>query len=72
MGYLFCVERDNDNFDNENLNECSGAIFLDKLKDLKPSIILDINPGTFERKMHLVNDLLSKKNCFCDFMRKKN
>ena len=63
-GTYFVLKRKNANFDNEDLNESLGENFLEKLKDLKPSIILDINLDTFERKMHLVNDLLSKKKLF--------
>ena len=71
-GTYFVLKGKNANFDNEDLNESLGEKFLEKLKDLKPSIILDINLDTFERKMHLVNDLLSKKKLFLRLYEKKN
>ena len=45
--------------------------FVEKLTKVKADIVLDINLDTFERTMHLVNDLLYEKNLFLCLYEKK-
>ena len=66
----FKVEGKNATFD-EDLQQCLGTCFLQKFYDLKPGIMLNINLDTFERKMHLVNDLLIEKELFLRLYEKK-
>ena len=52
------------NFGQEKLEKVLGVEFVNKFIEIKEDIHLDINLMTFERKMHLVNDLLFEKNIF--------
>ena len=45
--------------------------FCSKGDKIKLDIVLDINLDTFQRKMHLVNDLLYEKNLFLHLCEKK-
>ena len=46
------------NYEQEKLEKVLGQESVDKFLEMKEDLHLDINGMTFERKMHLVNDLL--------------
>ena len=70
-GTYFKLKGKNATFDDEDLKKCLGSDFLQKLNEIQPDIILNINLDTFEQKMHLVNDLLCEKNLFLHLFEKK-
>ena len=47
-----------------DLQQCLGTCFINKLYDLKMELKLNINLDTFEKKYHLINDMLFEKNMF--------
>ena len=57
-------------YDDEELKKVLGVDFINKFMEIKDDLVLDINLDTFERKMHLINDLLYEKICFYVCMRK--
>ena len=59
-------------YEQEKLGKVLGQQFVNKFTELKEEIRLDINFMTFERKMHLVNDLLFEKNMFLRLYEKKS
>ena len=58
-------------YNDEDLKNVLGVDFVNKFMEIKEDIVLDINLDTFERKMHLVNDLLYEKNMFLHLYEKK-
>ena len=58
--------------DDEELKNVLGVDFINKFMEIKDDIRLDINLDTFERKVHLVNDLLNEKNMFLRLYEKKS
>ena len=64
-------EEDHD-YSQEKLEKVLGEEFVNKFIKIKEEIGLDINFMTFERKMHLVNDLLFEKNMFLRLYEQKN
>ena len=60
------------NSEQEKLEKVSGHEFVNKFIEIKEDIHLDINFMTFEREMHLVNDLLFEKNMFLLLYEKKS
>ena len=59
-------------YDDEKLKKVLGVEFVEKFMLIKEDITLDINMETFERKMHLVNDLLYEKSMFLSLYEKKS
>ena len=60
------------NYEQGKLEKALGQEFANKFIHIKEAIHLDINFMTFERKMHLVNDLLFEKNVFLRLYEKKS
>ena len=60
------------NYEQEKLEKVLGQEFVNKFLEIKEDLNLDINGMTFERKMHLVNDLLFEKNMFLRLYEKKS
>ena len=58
-------------YDDKELKNVLGVDFVNKFMEIKDDILLDINLDTFERKMHLVNDLLYEKSMFLRLYEKK-
>ena len=63
FGTYFKLKGENASFD-DDLQQHFGTVYLMKFFDLKKDLVLDSNIKHFERKCHLVNDILFEKKIF--------
>ena len=59
-------------YEDKKLKNVLGVDFVNKFMEIKDDIVLDIKLDMFERKMHLVNDLLYEKSMFLCLCEKKS